>query len=518
MSTTSTSLICDKFGGIHKQSSSFSATQVTASDLQNIELYDTGINSGIGIRTSKGNTLICDLIPIGETVINIFESVQTTDTYFFVHTESDTEGKIYLYEVDADLLTLKVDSLTITGESSGVDFAQGWSDLFVFSNGEELLSIELGKYDDDGVLDEVYMMILEDRDERDIKGLGLVNFNGRLWIYSKNILWYSVQENIYDFSTADASIVTSSGYIEFAKDITAITTYLSSVAVFHNNSSCLVQIDDEQYYYVSDECPGGCASANAFVFHGTDLYFYDDNQKGVFSFTQAVSGNTTLGTNIASDMQDEFMSMNPDLTKLKMLSVILEDRNEFWFLLGSNDTNYSTILIYDYNHGEWIKRVCPRINCINVINNALYSGDDNGKIYQEYVGNDFHGEFVECYYKTSPLNFGVDNVQKYLYNPPKISLDLEYSNDFHVEYIKNYNSLLNRKTRNIVAKTLSNALYWDTGYYDTTYYASKNANAYYKLPTETFKTLEITFYTKTAEQDFCIRNLEFIDIKLKPMY
>ena len=73
MSTTS--LFCNKFGGIYKQDATFSAKKITASDLQNVELFDTGINSGVGIRTAKGNTLVCDLIPEGEKIVNILSCI-----------------------------------------------------------------------------------------------------------------------------------------------------------------------------------------------------------------------------------------------------------------------------------------------------------------------------------------------------------------------------------------------------------------------------------------------------------
>ena len=83
-----TALICNKFSGINRSSSVYSSSVITASDIQNVELFATEINSGVGIRTARGNVAVCSLIPAGERVINIFESVQKGNTYFFVHTES----------------------------------------------------------------------------------------------------------------------------------------------------------------------------------------------------------------------------------------------------------------------------------------------------------------------------------------------------------------------------------------------------------------------------------------------
>lgn len=326
MATKISSLKCNKFGGIRRINATFASELISASDLQNVELFNTGINSGVGIRTAKGNISVCDLIPSTQRIINIFESVQNNKTYFFVHTEDSERGRIFLLDIEHNTLTQKVTNLTLTGNSCGLDIAQGWSDLFVFSNGENLLSIEVGANP------EVVVMNLQDMEGRTVKGLGLVNYNNRLWIFNNNILWYSVQENIYDFSTSDAQVSTSSGFIEYVKNITAIMPYLGSLAIFFKNSSIL--LSGEYPYTQSDESPGGCASYNALVFHGTELYFYDDTKKGVFSFNQIVTGDKTLGDNIALDIQEELCFIDPArLNEIRALSIVLSDRNEIWFLI-----------------------------------------------------------------------------------------------------------------------------------------------------------------------------------------
>lgn len=68
--------MCNKFGGIRRINATFSNDFISASDMQNVELFNTGINSGVGIGTAKGNIEICNSIPNDEKVINIFESVQ----------------------------------------------------------------------------------------------------------------------------------------------------------------------------------------------------------------------------------------------------------------------------------------------------------------------------------------------------------------------------------------------------------------------------------------------------------
>lgn len=509
-----TSLICNKFSGIHRNTSKYSSSLITASDMQNIELFSTENNSGVGIRTSLGNIAVSDLIPNNEVVVNIFESIQKSKTYFFVHTESSLEGKIYLFNPASRELILKVSELTITGKSSATDVTQGWSDLWVFSNSKEMLTIEIEKYNSEGNLDEITKMTPKDMDGRNVQGLGLVIFAGRLWVFNGQILWYSAQENIYDFTTSDAEIVTSAGYIEFVKKITAIYPYLGSLAVFHANSSCLIAQDEEdQSFYKSFDSPGGCAGYNSLVFHGTQLYFYDHTKKGVFSFLQVINGDKTLGENIALEIQDELFSIPSSmLNDIKALSVVTSDRNEVWFLLPSDNNYYSTIMIYDYLRNSWVKRKSQKINAINIVNSKLYSAGK--KIYEEYISTDFDGEFIDAFYKCSPLNLSVENSLKIFAYPPKIAMDMYFSNDFYIEYTKNYNSLTT-KTRRIFSKTLKNALYFDIGYWDTNNFPHEKINVIKKLPTSFFKTLQMTFYTKEAGQNFCINNIEFGKIKTK---
>lgn len=507
-----TSLICNNFSGINRTSSVYSSSVVTASDIQNVELYATEVNSGVGIRTVKGNISVCDSIPNDEKVINMFESVQNGQTNFFVHTESEDEGKIYLFSPESQTLTLKVSNLSVTGQSSGCDVSQGWSDLFVFSNSEEILTIELGHYNG-AVLDEVTMLDLEDADGRTVKGMGVVIFAGRLWIFSEQILWYSVQENIYDFSTSSAELSTSAGYIEFVKDITAIYPYLGTLAVFHRDSSCLISVDNDGNFSKTMESPGGCASYNSLVFHGTELYFYDDTKKGVFCFCQVINGDKTLGANIAIDIQEELFGIpKSELKKIRTLSVVTSDRNEVWFLLPGEDSDYSYILIYDYIRKAWVKRKSQKINCFNVIGGVLYSGGDT--IYEEYVSNTFDGEFIESFYRCTPLNLGRENTIKIIPYPPKVTLDMYYVNSFYVEYTKNYD-VTTKKTGYIKAKTLKNLLYFDIGHWDSSYFPVKDINSFKKLPAAYFKTLQITFLTKNSGDDFCIKNIEFEKVKVK---
>ena len=61
-----TGLICNNFSGINRSSAIFDSSLITASDSQNVELFSTETNSGVGIRTSSGNRAVSEALPEDE--------------------------------------------------------------------------------------------------------------------------------------------------------------------------------------------------------------------------------------------------------------------------------------------------------------------------------------------------------------------------------------------------------------------------------------------------------------------
>lgn len=462
----------------------------------------------------SGNSSLFKLSDPDEEIVNVFSSVQNDKTYIFIHAQNQTSGKIYYYDLDKEVLRELYSGLTCSSKSCGVDFAQGWSDVFIFSNGYEFISIAMSEGDGDTIT----KFTPTDVDGRAVAGYGLVVFDGRLWVFDGVVLWYSVKENCYDFSTEDPTIVTSAGYVEFTKHITAIYPYLGSLAVFHKDSSSLLSVNSDYSYSQTDESVGGCAGMSALTFHGTELYFYDDTKKGVFCFSQVVNGDKTLGKNISLDVQEELSVISSKWTdKIAMVSVVESNRNEIWFLIPNADENYSTILIYDYTHSCWVKRKSQRLSCLRAIDGELYSSDGKNLLI-ENRGSTFNGEFIGSYYKCSPLNFGVDNTLKILYIPPRVTTDNSYINDFMIKYVKNYNSKRLVKEKHIKSVKLGEVFYWDDSYWDSgDIFKPEDVNTITRIPTSTFKTLEMTFYTNTYRQRFCIMNIEFSRIKIKQL-
>ena len=522
-----TSLICNNFGGIRRKDASFSDEKITCSDCQNVELFYTEQNNGVGIRTTKGNVLFHNFN--NEDIVGLFESNQGGKKVVFVYTEDTSNG--YLYQCDfMNSIFTKLDfTLQKTGMACATDFVSGYSDYFVFSNGEKVVFLYTDNTKPIKTIETPAMNIAPFNTRFDVDGnlisnhgttatgLGLAVFDNKLWIFNDNVLYFSYKGVPTDFVTQDADKPeASAGFIELTKPITAIHEYLGKLAVFHKDSSCLVSPNASTIYSIEDESPGGCASYNSLVFHGTDLYFYDDTKKGVYGFAQIVNGDKTLTSNIAEDLQEEFMLIpSTNLNKIRTMSVVTEDRNEVWFILPiSYGSNRTLILIFDYIRGEWLKRYSNKINCLFVYESDLYSGGN--KLYKEYQSDTFDGEFIESFYKCSIFNYGTDNTLKITKYPPRLTVDICDGCDFVIEYVRNYDTTKKSKTKEIKSKFANKVLVYDNDMkYDEGHQYKHSANAIVKLPSTTFKALEMNFKTEIDKPYFAIKNIEFSKLKVK---
>lgn len=357
---------------------------------------------------------------------------------------------------------------------------------------------------------EISQLNFKDAENREIKPNFICINDNRICASISNRLHTCMQQNIFEWATGDVEKPTSAYYIEFSKEITAIYPYLNSLAVFFKDSSLLVKGSYPELQ-TTEEAPAGCSSYKSLIFHGTDLYFYDGLRKGIYSFEQVVLGSKTLGKDIAIEV-NSLLDLIDDsrIEDFKTLSYVADDRNELWFLLPTQDENYSTILIFDTLRNEWTKRKSKKIYSFAICNDLLLSG--GSKIYQEYVTNTFDGEFIQNFYNCSPFNLGSNTSMKILYLRPRMSVGFPYMNEFYVKYQKNFNSFKKPKVKKVKSK-FKNYLIWGSGKWGVNYWAGGTTNSILKLPNvSAFKTLDITFYTTSEKENFAIRNLEMNQI------
>lgn len=502
-----------------------SAGIISAVSCRNVELKYTENGDNVGIFTAKGNKAVKD---IGKTVIGQFESVQGGVAYWFVYAVDDTQGYIYRYNPLDDSLTLLKDGLTKTNVCNGITIAQGYYDWFVFTNGiDDYLGICM---DQELEEDRVQFLNATDAESRDIRGLGLEAYDGRLVTFCENRVHWSAQSNIFDWSSSDPDVITGPAYQEFDRNITAIIYYNDMLIAFTNEYSTYFKGNpgDATNFERGGASGGGCASFKSVIKFDNKLFYYDNIAKNVFAYYLLDSGQTRPTDGLANNVIDFFVGLYQDkLSEIEVISYVSGDRSEIWFKLPYLDEN--KILIYDYLKQEWIERKAQDdIKALAVVNGGLYSATGT-KLLKEYLTTSFDGVYIPAEYKMNVINLNSDSNLKVPKMPLIMTLDFDYENDFYIEFI--YDDRPDRSKVKHIVKLGSGYLIWSKSADDENgglwaldendpaggiWVDQDKNNVMFNLAgLLNFKQLQIRVYTEESPQEFGIKRFELKRVKTK---
>ena len=221
-----TDIFIDKFRGIREQNpvcEVVSSGQMSAVLSQNVELEFSQNGDHVGIRTVKGDTLAFSLPDV--MIYGFFESVQEGASYYFVYgarQKENGEAEGVLWSVDlmkGEAEELK-SGLQAKENCNGITIAQGFDDWFVFTNGaDDYVACRMKDKT-------VQNLNAKDAEGRDIRGLCLESYDGRLVTNSQNRVHWSKVQDIFEWSEQTTGVLTNPAYQEFDRDITALTEYM----------------------------------------------------------------------------------------------------------------------------------------------------------------------------------------------------------------------------------------------------------------------------------------------------
>ena len=262
----------------------------------------------------------------------------------------------------------------------------------------------------------------------------------------------------------------------------------------------------------------GCFSYQSILKHDTYLFFYDNKQINVSYIQNIDTGHIRPAGPVAREIQSYFATVE----KFKMFSCIFENKNQVWCLINDK------IFIYDYFQQEWLQRSEQPLNTVCLIQNNVFSGGNDGKIYAEFIQEDFSGDYYPADYQTAFINLGTYSNIKKQKTPLLIVLNDNYVNDFYVQLT------VNGKTKNpkhIHISTNAGGVYAreedyageiipDYSIYDNDAAIYAPDNVYHKKVVEvstpqTWYTMGIRFYTTDPGQGFFINSIELKNIKMK---
>lgn len=498
---------------------------ISAVSCKNVELKHTQDSSNVAIYTVQGNKSIKD---IGKKIIGQFESVQSGVSYWFIYATDDIKGYLYCYDALTDKLELIDVELSKSSICNGITIAQGYDDWFVFTNGiDDYVAVCMTHQVQS---DRVKFLEAVDAEGREIRGLGLEVYDGRLVTFCKNRIHWSAQANIFDWISSNEETVTAPAYQEFDRDVTAIVYYNNSLIAFTADYSVSLTGNpgNALNFVRSGATGGGCPSFKSVIKFDNKLFYYDHKSKNVFAYYLLDIGQTRSTDGLANNVIHYFDDINAKaLNEIEIVSYVSGNRSEMWFKIPT--INGNKILIFDYLNSEWIERKAQAdIRALSLIKGGLYSAYGT-KILKEYVGSTFDGMPIEAEYKMNVFNLNSDSNIKVLKMPLVLTLDFDYENDFFMEFI--YDDVPEKSKHKHIVKLIKNYLIWSKNQDDENggiwainqeddvggiwLSGDRNSVMFNLEGIHHFKRLQIRIYTQLANQEFGINRLEFKRVGVK---
>lgn len=505
--------IFQSFKGIRELNGVNAGGEISALECDNVELVQTEIGSGIGIKTMDGNSALYTL-PDGYKIKGIFASLQEGTTYRFIYAENDTKGVLFYINVLRQPEII-IDNLTITGECNGLTMTSSAYDVFVFTNGEEVKTVCFTG--DVAYGDRVKSISAIDYQGRSLKWLSMTEWNGFLVVASQYGVHSSHQNDIYTWND-NPQDKADSWYINFSKKVTAVFSYTRGLYIFTGEDITFINTtpNDTENAVQETTAGVGCFSYTSVVKHDLGLFFYDNHQKNIYYIQNIDSGQTRPAGPVAREIQSHFN----DVQTFKMFSCIYNNRNEVWCLINNS------IYIYNFVLSEWVQRTEQRINTLCLIKNDVLSGGEDGKVFVENINILFDGQFYPAVYQTSFINLGSNSNLKKQKTPLLLVLNDHYRNDFWVQLTVNNKD---KNPKQIRVKGSGGGVYAasednqdeiipDNQKYDYAVYAGYNpySKKVVEISTpQTWYTMSIKIYTTTPGQGFYINSMELKNIKAK---
>ena len=408
-------------------------------DSENIEILQNR-----GIVKQNGNAQFLEL-PESEAITGLFEMRSGTSLKLVITTVS---GKLYVYNYQSEQLA----KLEKTLNGTTPVFASFLDGVLVSSSKDSLFYI---KNNDDN---EVVECNLTDDSDNPVYSEVINVYNGRVWVASGAVIYYSALGTYDDFTTTG-----DAGYIRNfhtnTDAITALKPYKDYLAIYKKNEVYLLTGMSEDDFTIVPFANKGAYSQRSIVNVENKQYFLNN---GIFALQHVGELNQIqLGSEITQNISEEFKSFNK-VRMAQALSIHYEARNQVWYFFPYTDDEYfHTIWINDYVNKSWYKRIVPQnITCACLFNDYVLTADNEGRIYREDYGSTFAGEPVKFLWKSPFLSVGSIHHRKII-DEFYFILDESYDNNFKFSVYKDYDSEYSDDSERIYAAHFEHLIWAD---------------------------------------------------------
>lgn len=385
----------DFSGGIDRYNSKPMVNQTTKkcywADAKNIEFLDNK-----GLARMNGSTLLKDM---ASKILGLKEIVVNGNKELLVNT---ADGKLNRLD-NAGNLTEVLTGFSTSEKCNYSDFINDYSVIIT-----------------DGVNDPIYYYYSggDNTDTCDattatpynIRTKNIATHKGRVFLGDGATLYYSALGKFDDWTTSsDAGSI--SNFQSDNSPITCLGTFKDYLVIHKGENAYLLSGSAPDDFVIVPFADKGALSPFGVKTIDNNHYFFNN---GLYPFSQVGELNQIrLQNNIDRIIEKEISGYNANVVNEYQL-LHYRNKKQMWFFLAKGTSEYfNTIYIYDYLNQAWFKRVVPYdINYACEFNNGIVTGDKDGKIYQEDLGNTFNGTAIEFEWYSPYYHFGNPNKKK----------------------------------------------------------------------------------------------------------
>lgn len=330
---------------------------------------------------------------------------------------------------------------------------------------------------------------------KDINGLAINSYKGRLWIGSDDGILYASELGLLTFDIKFGAVAYDN-FFEDTSKITALGIWSQYLICHKHNGSYLVDAnaDDTQNWSVKPYSEISCESQQSFKSNDVGYFLFDKNNKGIYPLLSRSLYNTTyMGKELSIKINNLFQFL--DFTKLDEIYISYHPQKQYLiFYMNFIDGNGYSNKAYIYNllTKSWLYRELPQeVTAAFEFDNNVYIGTKDGYVLKEFVGASFNGEPINFSW-TSPSYIWGGGTNKTTTKEFRVKLNNIDSNHFYIHSIRDGHRE-DKKSRLITNnKDNGTALIWDTGYHfgdmalkdiemDVFHYKAQDGKDYYSL-------------------------------------
>lgn len=375
------------------------------SELKNITI-DTGL-----IKRVNGDLALLST-GTGSKIVGI-STFEVENTQYLVF---NSNGKFNIFNGN-DSYTTKKSGLDIFAPCTYAQFVQR---IFVTNGVDEIFGY-------DPLTDSLVVTNFSAQQSRPMVGQFCVSFANRLWVAQGTAIYYSDLGNPTEWRNIPGSQIFGGVIDNFMGNtdtITGLFNFGAYVGIQTTTHIYMLAGTDQTNFTITTYGTTGMPSTNGTCMHNRNLYFYNNQNTGVYFIGQLTDiGQFKISDAVTRRVYPTLLS-TVDTNRLSEIYMVANiEHNQMWLYVpefGKQDL--SACYVFDFNYAtpntafpDFIgiyPRIGSPVTCACSYKNKVFTGTSDGQILQQDIGDTFRGNRIPFDITTPFLSLGTRSTLK----------------------------------------------------------------------------------------------------------